>query len=141
MSNPMVPYLPLPGFTDGLRVAIDEKLDREKLISFAEKVKSIAGVGENERTRFMLYSLISLDAESAEKFNEMKLAYPEAFTMSRAPARIDVASDKVVVFYGSALTKHYGYAIVDDDICPFDRLSWPQCQRVSPNIWVYMDNY
>lgn len=138
---PTIPYLPLPGFTDGLQVAIDKKLDREKLITLAKEAKAITGVDDGAESRFMLYSLTSLDAESAEKFGKIKRAYPEAFEMSRLPARIDVTDDKVVVFYGSALTKHYGYAIVDDDQCPFERLSGAQCQRVSPNIWVYMDIY
>ena len=136
-----IPAIPFPTFTDGLRVAVGEKLDRDKLIEFAEQAKLIAEIEETKRRQITSSDMRPHDTESASKFEMIKDIYPEALSLGLHPARVDVSSDEVRIFYGSALVKHWGYSIVDDDTCPIDRLTEKSCQRVFEKIWVYSDIY
>ncbi len=136
-----IPELPLPGFTDGLRHAVNKKLERNKLIEFAEQAKLIAGAENLERGVWIPGGAYPFDAESSAEWKMLKDIYPEAFALTGQLPRFVISSDEVRVVYGGALAKHWGYTIVDDDMCPIDRLSASNCQRVYENIWVYSDIY
>lgn len=134
-----IPQLPIPGFADGLRVAVKDNLEQDRLLEFAELAKLIADIENQELDDVLISGLSWADADSLEKYEKLKAIYPEALSLSQLPPRIEVSSDEVRIFYGGALTKHWGYTIVDNDMCPFERLSATDCQKVYEYVWVYSD--
>jgi hypothetical protein len=121
-------YLPLPRFVDGLHDAVEEKLDRERLLHFAEAARQLK-LEDYER----LGGGRSVELLSDEFSLEL--------SMGNYPARIFISEAKVNVYYGGALTGHWGYAIVEKDECPKDYLPSHLCRKVFDNVWVYKDIY
>ncbi|MEZ5892899.1 MAG: hypothetical protein R3C58_07120 [Parvularculaceae bacterium] len=113
-----IPSLPLPGFADGMRVAVAKKLERKRLINFLKPPKRSLTSGSKAATLCgCQIQILQSFRPKTVKFTSLKEIYPDALSMSDWPATVEVAADKVVIQYGGALTKHFGYAIVDDDAC------------------------
>ena len=119
-------HLPLPTYTDGLHDAVASKLDRERLYSFANSLRELE-IGEINPWR------------DKALLAELRTKYPDALGMSSFSPRISLSDDAIGLTYGGALTKHWGYFITDEDICPRPYLPEHMCQKVFDNVWVFHD--
>jgi len=118
--------LPVPRFVDGLHEAVESKLDRQRLIDLATAARAL------DEGRIDLRG-------SIEKLDSLNETFGPELGLSSLDARMSVTDDWVSVYYGSALTKHWGYAIVNEDKCPFERIPKHLCRKVFDNVWVYRD--
>ncbi|WP_282605809.1 hypothetical protein [Pelagibius sp. Alg239-R121] len=108
-------YFPFPTFLDGMHEAVYSKLDRDRLLEMAEESRKTASV-----------------AALRERFSQ-------ELSLSEYPPRINVSEDSVEIYYGGALSKHWGYAVVETDKCPRDYIPSHLCRKVFDNVWVYKD--
>lgn len=120
--------IPVPSFADGMYKAVEEKLERSRLIEFAEHARSlrIRSVDDNGYNLFV---------------QELKEKFPAELSLSSYSPRLFVDDDSVSVYYGNALTEHWGYSIVENDECPRKYLPRNNCLKVYDNVWVWDDIY
>lgn len=121
-------WIPFPSFADGMREAVKEKLERDKLLEFAEHAR-----------RLKMQSVDNFGYEASVR--KLKEKFPAELSLSSIPPRIQVDDGSVSVYYGSALTEHWGYSIVENDECPRRYLPRNLCLKVYDNIWVWDDIY
>jgi hypothetical protein len=140
LSSLAVPFLPVPTVTDGLCDAVVKRFSREELLEFSARVRSEAGaIGEGRRS-------IRLDEEylfddEPDIFKRLDDEFPNIMAINSLRPRFHVTGVVVVAYYGGALSRHWGYAIVKDDKCPKQNLTEAQCKKAFDNVWVYTDNY
>ena len=121
-------WAPLPSFPDGMRQAIEEKLERDRLLEFAEHARKLR--------------MQSVDDFGYEvSVRKLKEKFPAELSLSSLHPRVQVDEDSVSVYYGSALTEHWGYSIVENDECPRKYLPHHLCIKVYDNVWVWDDIY
>ncbi len=128
---------PFPRFVDGLKHAVEDKLDRERLISLAAQLRQVDAddnpnrLGLSDHQRGGAPELIA-------KIEKVKGLYPEAFKMSSFPPRFWISHDYVTFIYGGALSGHWGYSVVEKDKCPFKPSpALIACTKVFDNVWVF----
>lgn len=116
-------WVPSTHFVDGLQNAVRHKLNRNRLLELAQRAKHLR---HNRKEEYIL---------------ELQEIYPEAFSMNALTPRLSVSENEVRLYYGSALTKHWGYTIVNEDRCPLNHIPPNNCRKVYDNIWVFLDIY
>lgn len=122
-------YLPIPNFVDGMHDAVNEKLERERLLELEAVVRSMVDP-EQGRIR---------PSESEDMLRAIDEIFNEELSLSDRLPRIQVSENVVKLIYGGALTAHWGYAVVKSDTCPLDGLPSERCRKVFENVWVYYD--
>lgn len=115
-----------PSFADGLHDAVQSKLKREMLLDFASYIRQID-------------QDINHITPQQDLYKSLKQKYLEAMNLSPSSSRIRNSEKAVTVYYGSALTKHWGVSIASDDTCPKDYLPNELCIKVYDNVWVFDD--
>lgn len=118
--------IPMPTFLDGLHDAVKSKLQRDRLLELA-------------RTTRQFNVEWTYHEEHRKWISTLRETFPLELSLNNIPPRIEVSNDQVAVFYGSGLTKHWGYAIVEQDECPLKHIPENLCRKVFDNVWVYQD--
>lgn len=121
-----IQHLPIPTFLDGMHNTVEKSLNRGRLIEFAQQARYI----EIDWVK---------DDEHRKKIELLRKIFPKELSVSKLPPRISVSENAVSVFYGSALTKHWGYSIVKNDECPLKNVPQHYCKKVFDNVWVFQD--
>jgi len=121
-------YLPIPTFLDGLHDSVEKSLNRDALIEFAKMARDL----EIDWSR---------EEKHKKKLAVLRNKFPAELSISRLDPRIELSDNAVSVFYGSAITKHWGYAVVEKDECPIQHAAKYSCKKVFDNVWVYQTSY
>ncbi|HSC75815.1 MAG TPA: hypothetical protein VLB90_06235 [Pseudomonadales bacterium] len=119
-------YLPMPSFVDGMHKTLSNALSQKDLVEFAANVRIKNPNSANE--------------EVSEKIiSELMPFYPKQLSLSRLPPRIEVKDKYISVFYGSALTKHWGYVVGNVGEFPIEHIPESMYSKVYDGVWVYDD--
>jgi hypothetical protein len=121
--------VPIPSFTDGMQVGLQQKVSSERLKLFAAAMV----VPESPNPEELPDKRVEL----------MKREFPEIYRLSTMEPRVSIGDDFVEIFWGSALVKHWGVRIGSR---PFSDASVDYQKGVSyreayEGIWVYHDRY
>ncbi|TDQ49787.1 hypothetical protein EV696_103157 [Permianibacter aggregans] len=117
-----------PSYVDGMRESISTGVSRAELQVFATDVQ----------TRIFNWNTAD-DSQRNVKFFREK--FPRLLALSPIPPRFRITTDYVDVFYGSALTKHWGFIVGDISQFPMGHIPEGMYHQVYDGVWVYHDTW
>ncbi len=123
---------PFPTQIDGMKQAVIDKLDRDRLIHLARELRALEAEDNPKRLGLADYTAFAGE-QHQKKIDVVRPLYPQAFDMSEWTPRFWISESFVTFYYGGALPGHWGYSITEDDECP--HTAWI-CERAMKNVWV-----
>jgi hypothetical protein len=118
----------LPGFSEGMRHAVRNRLAPDELYSFAEdaRAEAIDWKGRGRRA-----------TDHDAKLAVLRPKHQNVFSISEYEPRVSTGKNELVeIFYGGPLAGHWGIVITES--CPREHLD---CLKVYQGVWVYYDTY
>jgi len=117
---------PKPNYLDGLHDGAKDRLDLSNLAELREKLSVQPEVAVNPQ------ALESLQIETLKRF-------PSFVSLSPYEPRFQAGNGYVAVYYGGALTKHWGLVVSTDEPFPLETVPHNMYRKVEDGVWVYMD--
>ena len=124
---------PFPTQIDGMKQAVIDKLDRDRLMRLAKDLRTLEAEDNPKRVGLADFTSF-VDEQHLKKIDAVHHLYPAAFEMSEEAPRFWITESFVTFYYGGALPGHWGYSISEEDECPDKAVR--SCERAMNSVWV-----
>ena len=121
-------FIRFPGYVDGMHRTMSSQISSEELTAFATDAEFYANT-----------YMDMTDPERKEIIEELKEKHSKALSFSALKPRMHISDEYVNVYYGGALTKHWGYLVTEMETFPINHIPKSMTKKLYKGVWVYHD--